>query len=238
MSRAIPRIRVRNTQPHDFAAIAQLSRLVYPNDQPWQPEQLASHLKIFPEGQFVAEDTSTGEIVGMAASLIVLWDDYEAADTYVDFTDNLMFTNHDPTGRTLYAAEVMVDPRRRRQGIGRKLYEARRKLVRDLGLLRIRAGARLRGYSKHASSMSAVEYVIRVIHGELVDPTLTFQLNAGFRVIGVVEDYLHRDPDSMGWAAIIEWINHRVARPADYALRDRRFRKRRRPPQATSDAPS
>jgi ribosomal protein S18 acetylase RimI-like enzyme len=231
MTRAKPRIRIRQTHPDDFPAIAQLSALVYPNDQPWLPEQLASHLKIFPQGQFVAEDLSTGEIVGMAASLIVQWDDYEKTGTYLDFTGNHMFTNHDPAGRTLYAAEVMVDPRRRRQGIGKKIYAARRALVRELGLLRIRAGARLRGYSAYAHQFAAEDYVIRVIRGEIVDPTLSFQIESGFRVIGVVEDYLHRDPDSMGWAAIIEWINHKVASRADYAHRNPRFRKPRRLPR-------
>lgn len=230
MTRAKPRIRVRQTEERDFEAIGALSRLIYPNDQPWLPEQLASHRRVFPEGQFVAEDLSTGEVVGMAASLIVLWDDYQSTDSYLEFTANHMFTNHHPGGRTLYAAEVMVDPRRRRQGIGRKIYAARRKLVRDLGLLRIRAGARLRGYSAYAHQFSAEQYILRVIRGDLVDPTLSFQIANGFRVIGVVENYLNRDPDSMGWAAIIEWINHRIASKADYAHRDPRFRKPRKSP--------
>ncbi|TVQ51972.1 MAG: N-acetyltransferase [Phycisphaerales bacterium] len=238
MTRAKPRIRVRHTEERDFGAIAELSRLVYPNDQPWLPEQLASHRRMFPEGQFVAEDLATGEVVGMAASLIVLWDDYEATDSYLDFTGNHMFTNHDPEGRTLYAAEVMVDPRRRRQGIGRKIYAARRKLVRDLGLLRIRAGARLRGYSAYAHQLSAEDYVIRVIRGDIVDPTLSFQISNGFRVIGVVENYLNRDPDSMGWAAVIEWLNHQVASKADYAHRDPRFRKPRKKAASTSSGHS
>lgn len=238
MNRAKPRIRVRNTQPYDFAAIGELSELIYPDDQPWLPEQLASHRRVFPQGQFVAEDLASGEIVGMAASLIVLWDDYERTDSYLEFTANHMFTNHDPTGRTLYAAEVMVDPRRRRQGIGRKLYAARRKLVQNLGLLRIRAGARLRGYSAYAGHFSAEEYVFRVIRGDIIDPTLTFQISNGFRVIGVVEDYLRRDPDSMGWAAIIEWINHKVASRADYAHRDPRFRRPRRPRRLEGKRPT
>jgi ribosomal protein S18 acetylase RimI-like enzyme len=223
-----PKIIVRQTRPEDFDAIAALSRRVYPDDEPWRPDQLQSHLNVFPEGQFVAIDQTTGEIVGMAASLIVLWDDYSVSDSYHDFTDNSMFTNHDPAGRTVYAAEVMVAPDRQGQGIGRKLYKARRDLVRKLGLLRIRAGARLRGYSAYADQLSPEEYVKAVIRGDIIDKTLTFQLRNGFRVIGVVSDYLARDPASMGHAAIIEWINHKVARRDDYAARDRRFARPRR----------
>lgn len=226
--RTTSKIFVRETRREDFAGITELSRRVYPHDDPWQADQLSSHLTVFPEGQFVAVDERTGEIVGMAASLIVKWDDYSVSDSYGDFTDNFMFTNHDPEGRTLYAAEVMVAPDRQGQGIGKKLYRARRELVRRLGLLRIRAGARLRGYSAFADQLTPEEYVKRVIRREIVDPTLTFQLRNGFRVIGVVSSYLDADPASMGHAAVIEWINHQVASRRDYAGRDRRFARPRR----------
>ena len=223
MSSLRPSVRVRQTEPRDFEAIHQLSRRVYPHDEPWLADQLASHLRVFPEGQFVAVDPATDAVLGMAASLIVRWDDYEVGASYRDFTDHFMFTNHDPSGRTLYAAEVMVDPDQRRRGIGRALYRARRDLVRRLKLHRIRAGARLRGYSAYAHLFTPEAYVQRVVGGEIIDPTLSFQLRNGFRVIGVVEDDLRRDPDSMGYAAIIESINHRVVSKRHYAGRDPRF---------------
>ena len=64
--------------------------------------------------------------------------------------------------------------------------------------------------------MSAEEYVKRVINGELKDPTLSFQLKEGFSVMAVVPDYLPHDKESLGYAAIIEWINPLVAKPEDY----------------------
>ncbi|MFW6051528.1 MAG: GNAT family N-acetyltransferase [Myxococcota bacterium] len=222
------RIVVRNTRPEDFAAIQALSSLVYPDEPPWTPAYLAMHREAFPEGQLVAVDEDTGgEVVGMAASLIVNWDDYDHLDSYVDMTEEGTFANHDPNGRTLYGAEVMVDPRRRRQGIGAKIYEARRELAQRLGLLRIRAGARLPGYRKHAGEMTAEEYVLRVVRGELDDPTLSFQLRQGFHVLAVVPGYQHADRQSRGYAALIEWLNPEVARPEDYARRDPKFLPRR-----------
>jgi ribosomal protein S18 acetylase RimI-like enzyme len=212
-------IYVRNTRPEDFPAIVELCRRVYPETLPWGEEQLASHLQVFPEGQLVAVERAPGSgggpgdapgeerLVGMAASLILSWDDYEIGDTWRDFTDHGMFTNHDPQGRTLYGAEVMVDPRTQGQGVGSKIYDARRELVQRLGLRRIRAGARLRGYRRYADRMSAREYVERVVAGEIRDATLTFQLNRGFRVLKVVSGYLKGDPASQGWAAVIEWLN-------------------------------
>ncbi|MDX1661890.1 MAG: GNAT family N-acetyltransferase [Gemmatimonadota bacterium] len=186
-----------------------MSLRVYP-DYPFSLLELASQLDVFPEGQRVAVEESTGAIAGMAASLIVDWDDYAIDDSWRDFTDHGYFTNHDPSGRTLYGAEVMVHPEHRRRGVGSALYAAREALVARLGLARIRAGARLSGYGRWAARMDAREYVERVVAGELADPTLSFQLSEGVRVIGVVEGYLTMDEASLGHAVVIEWV-----RPAD-----------------------
>jgi len=164
-----PPVDVRQTRPEDFAGITELSRAVYPDTPPWNATQLASHRAIFPEGQFVAVDRDAGRIVGMAATLIVLWDDYEMGDSWRDFTDHGMFTNHDPEhGHTLYGAEVMVAPDRQGSGIGSQIYEARGALVRRRKLWRIRAGARLRGYHHHADRLSPQQYVERVVAGERI----------------------------------------------------------------------
>jgi GNAT superfamily N-acetyltransferase len=201
------RFRVRNTERDDFRGIQELSRRVYPESPPWTDEQLASHLRLFPEGQFVAVNGS-GVVGGMAASLIILWDEYEFEDDWRDFTDHGMFTNHDPkNGKTLYGAEVMVDPDLQGSGIGSQLYGERRRLVERLGLLRIRAAARLRGYSRYAEQLTPREYVKQVVRGKIDDPTLSFQLHHGFQVLGVVGGYLRNDPESQGYAAVIEWRN-------------------------------
>jgi GNAT superfamily N-acetyltransferase len=210
-------IRIRQMKPADFAGVIALTEKVYPHSRPWSQEQLASHLRIFRQGQIVAEDKSTGEIVGMAASLIVFWEDYNMATSWRDFTAHGMFTNHDPAmGRTLYGAEVMVMPGRQGEGIGSRLYEARQKIAKKFGLLRIRAGARLRGYSRYASEMSAEEYVHMVEEGKIRDPTLSFQLQRGFRVLAVVRGYLREDPESLGYAAVIEWINPEAAQSPEH----------------------
>jgi GNAT superfamily N-acetyltransferase len=204
----------------------ELCKRVYPEAPPWRVEQLESHLRLFPEGQFVITETATGRIVGMAASLVVRWDDYDFHADWRAWTAAGMFTNHDPeNGRTLYGAEVMVDPAIQRRGLGKRLYRARRRLARELGLRRIRAGARLRGYHRHAAKVSPEEYVQSVVRGERRDATLSFQLREGFEVVAVVHSYLHNDPDSLGYAAIIEWLNPEVATEADGSGRDPRYRR-------------
>ncbi len=210
------RVIVRNTTPDDFAGIVALTEETYPGSPPWSASQLASHVDVFGEGQFVAIDTATDEVVGMAASLIVLWDDYEFTDTWRDFTDGGFFRNHDPDhGHTLYGAEVMVSPGRRGLGIGKAIYSARLELAERLGLWRIRAGARLRGYHRYAKRLTAREYTDRVVRGITSDPTLSFQLRQGFTVLGVVPNYLAHDPESLGWAAVIEWKNPAFSPPPD-----------------------
>lgn len=214
-------VRVRLTHPDDIPALVALSACEYGTGASWRPAQLRSHLEVFPEGQFVATMDDAGEerVVGMASSLVILWSDYDFRATWRDFTSGGYFTNHDPVhGRTLYGAEIIVDPARRGHGIGARLYEARRALVHRLGLLRIRAGSRLAGYHEAAGRMTAEQYVVEVVHERLHDPTLSFQLHHGFHVIGVVSGYLAHDPKSLGFAAIIEWLNEHVATPADHAL--------------------
>jgi len=221
----IGRLEIRNPTAADFPGMIELCERVYTEAAPWKEEQLASHLRVFPEGQFVAVESATGRIFGMASSLVVRWDDYEFSASWREWTDRGYFTNHDPEGRTLYGAEVMVDPRVQRRGLGKRLYRSRRRLVERLGLLRIRAGARLRGYHRRADRMTPEEYAQAVVRGELRDPTLSFQLREGFEVLAVVDSYLRNDPESLGHAAVIEWLNPAVARPEDSAGRDLRYRR-------------
>ncbi|MEA3244548.1 MAG: GNAT family N-acetyltransferase [Gemmatimonadota bacterium] len=215
---------VRNTTPEDFAGIVEMCRSVYTSSHPWTIEQLTSHHTVFPEGQFVAVDPADGTLLGMAASLIILWDDYEAQGTWRGFTDHGMFTNHDPEyGHTLYGAEVMARPTEQGRGVGTALYKARRELAERLKLLRIRAGARLRGYGTYAGELTPVDYVLKVVRGELFDPTLSFQLRRGFHVIDVVSGYLRHDEESLGYAATIQWLNPAVAKPEDYGTANPAF---------------
>lgn len=210
---------VRLTTPDDFDGIIALCLLVYPEIRPWGRDELQSHIDLFPQGQLTAIDPDNGEVVGMAASLIIDWDDYELEDNWRDFTDHGWFTNHDTeNGRTLYGAEVMVHPHRQRMGIGSAIYAARRELVERLNLRRIRAGARLRGYGNYADQMNVREYVKRVKRGEIHDPTLCFQMRHGFHVIGVVENYLVHDPESRGHAAVIEWVNQKAVAREEFEL--------------------
>jgi GNAT superfamily N-acetyltransferase len=219
---------VRATRPEDIPGIIDLSRRIYGPDSAWAPAQLESHLALFPEGQFVAvvgDDTGSDRVLGMAGSLILKWEKAHLDRPWREITAAGTFTTHNPVGQTLYGAEVMADPQRRGQGIGSALYRARDKLVERLGLKRIRAGARLRGYHRVAGVMKPESYVAEVVSGHRRDPTLSFQLRRGFEVIKVIGGYLQRDAESQGWAAVIDRLNPAVATDADREA-SRRWRRR------------
>ncbi len=196
---------IRNTEPADIDGIRGLQKRIYPTIAPWPREYFERQLHVFPGGQFVA--LLDGRIVGSASSLIVLWDDYGLDHNWREVTDEGTFSTHNPQGKTLYGAEVFVDPAVRRRGIGRSLYAARRRLCRDLNLRRVIAAGRLPGFHSYANNMSATTYAMKVIWGDIDDTVLRFQLREGFQFCGIVEGYIPEDVESCGNAALIVWLN-------------------------------
>ncbi len=224
MAAADPQLRIRNTQPRDFAGIGDLCRRVYPETSPWSAAQLASHLRVFPDGQFVALYGEEERVVGMSASLIIRWDHYDMFDSWDEFTANGMLSNHDADhGQTLYGVEAIVDPTLQGHGLGHQLVRAQKDLVQRRRLRRMRGGARLRDYHHHARQMTAPDYVIAVVHGRLLDHTLTFHLHEGFHVLAVVPHYLSDDSETLGYAALVEWLNADTVQPEHYAARPTRY---------------
>jgi phosphoenolpyruvate carboxylase len=213
----LSQFQIRNPLPVHFEQIQDLCKRVYPFTKPWSLAQLESHRSYFPDGQLIVVDKSTKKVVGIAFSLIINWNDYSPQDNWQDFTAGGFFHNHDPqNGKTLYGAEIMVDPEYRGRGIGKLLYAGRELIVEKYNLQRIRAGARLRGYSKYHEKMNPQQYVAQVVLKKIYDPTLSFQLNKGFKVIDAAPNYLFNDPESLGFAAVIEWLNPKTNAEADY----------------------
>jgi len=201
--------RIRMATRADIPKLIELNRASYPvlagDNIVWGESHIEAHLRIFPEGQLVAVVNS--KIVGAVSTLIVnMGRDPLRHHTWAGITDSGYFTNHDPTGDTLYGADVYVHPEARGLGVGHALYEARRELCRRLNKRRILAGGRLWNYEDHAANMTAEEYAQRVIRGELKDLVLSFQVREGFELRGVMSNYL-RDPKSRNHASLIEWLN-------------------------------
>jgi len=205
MSREDAHISVRQMTANDIPAVIALQSRTYSEDLCWSEAELNQHLAIFPEGQLVAVDEQ-GRVVGSASSLIIDWDDYAESAQWSAITGRGAFSTHNPLGKTLYGADMCVDPTVRRKGIGSLLYEARKQMVRERGLKRLLTGGRIPGYAQVAQQMTAADYVAEVVRGRKKDATLSFQLTNGLVVLDVVPEYLN-DPDSRGFATLLEWLN-------------------------------
>jgi GNAT superfamily N-acetyltransferase len=164
-----------------------------------------AHVRRFPEGQ-LAVVTHEGVVVACSTDFRTQLDLDHIEHRYIDAVDRNWLGNHDPEGEWLYGADIGVLPEYRRRGLARLLYAARHALVRRLGLRGHVAGGMLRGYGRLKNEIAVQEYVARVIAGELVDPTLTVQLRCGFRVHGIIQNYV-TDPTCDNKAALIVWDN-------------------------------
>jgi predicted amidohydrolase/GNAT superfamily N-acetyltransferase len=202
-------VHIRQVEHQDIPHLIEINKKAFPlmaeENVVWSERQLQNHLKLFPAGQLVA--IVDERIVGAAASLIVATgrDPYRT-HTYGGITDGGYFHNHDPLGDTLYGADVYVDPACQGLGIGAALYEARRRLCKELNLRRILAGGRISSYAKHAKEYSPEAYIQKVKDGEIRDQVLSFQLKQGFIVRGILRNYIV-DPMSHNLASLIEWLN-------------------------------
>lgn len=205
MSQERASITVRTMTEADIPEIVDLQARVFPELLRWTAGELKQHLAVFPEGQHVAVGAG-GRVVGSASSLIIDWDDYAESAKWSAITGYGSFSTHNPLGKTLYGADMCVDPSARRNGVGSLFYEARKKLVKERGLKRLLTGGRIPGYAEVAQEVTPQEYVAEVVRGRRKDPTLSFQLANGLIVLDVVPEYL-ADPDSRGYATLLEWLN-------------------------------
>jgi GNAT superfamily N-acetyltransferase len=200
---------LRAVTPADIPDLVSLNCAAYPDliqdEVVWTEPQLQSHLRVFPEGQLLAE--MDGRPVGAISTLILQRDiDPLAPHTWLGVTDNGYFLRHDGGGDTLYLADIYVHPDCWGRGVGRTLYGALREMCRRLALRRIVAGGRLWSYGEVAHLMTPERYVALVQQGDVVDQVLVSQLRAGFSVRGILPGYLH-DWRSRHFATLLEWQN-------------------------------
>lgn len=200
-------VRIVTIQPEHFAALEELQRICYPTlgeQELMRAEHFAAQHRVFAEGQFVA--LAGEQVVGQGSGFWIDFDFDHPQHSFKEICAGFFFTNHDPNGAWYYGADISVHPQFRRQGIGRLLYQARQELVQRANRRGIVAGGLIPGYARHKGRMTVADYVERVASGALTDSTLTFQLRNGFRVCGLLENYLE-DSASDNWSTLIVWEN-------------------------------
>lgn len=200
-------ITITTLQPEYFAPLEALQCACYPTlaeHELMRVEHFASQYQVFAEGQIVA--LADGRVIGQGSGFFLDFDFDHPQHSFKEICAYFYFTNHIPDGAYYYGADISVHPDYRRQGIGQKIYQARQNLVKRYHKRGILGGGLIPGYAQYKQALTVQEYVDRVVAGELYDTTLSFQLKQGFRVRGLLEDYIE-DSASDNWSTLIEWVN-------------------------------
>lgn len=204
---ALTDVRIVNLEASMAEALEEIELTCFPMANPADlltADDIRAYAETFPEGYFVA--LVDDRPVGMGAGIYLDFDFEHPQHTIAEITGEHQCGNHDPNGAWYYGTDISVLPEYRGRGIGRMLYDRRKRLVIHDDKKGIIAGGALPGYFEHKAEMPVDEYVKRVVAGEMNDPTLTFQLSNGFEVRGLLENYMEDEADD-GWATLIVWEN-------------------------------
>lgn len=193
---------IMNTLPEHATALEELQRMVFPTLAPsslMRREHYLNHIRIFPEGQFVA--LFNGHVIGMTTSIR-----YHLPDgkfhTFNEVLDGGFLNTHEPDGEWLYGMDIGTHPDFRGKGIATYLYDARQEMVRRLGLRGQYTFGMLSGYGAVHEQMSAEAYYRQVIEGKIKDPTVSRQMKNRFKPHGLVAGYVD-DPVCCGYCAFL-----------------------------------
>jgi len=199
-------LKLRHLEEEDYPQLAELMEIVYPDiGGAWPENSIRKLLSEFPEGQIAIEDHGT--LVAAALTIRCDYDRFSRQHTYEDLIGRREQIRHDRTGDALYGMDLFVHPEYRDLRLGRRLYDARKDLCRDLNLRAILAGGRITNFHRHADEYSPSEYITAVDHKELHDPILSFQLANDFEVKRLLRGYMPEDEKSAGYATLLEWNN-------------------------------
>lgn len=168
------------------------------------PQNIRQQIERFPEGQFIALDGD--RIIGMAVTMRTHYSPDQRPHKWIEAIGDTNMSAHQPNGNWLYGVEFAVLPEYRGQGVGTRMYDVRFNLVKRLNLRGFYAGGMLMGYHRHRHEMTPGDYARRVIAREMNDPTVTMQMNRGFRPVAVIENYLPEE-EAGNCAVQLLWEN-------------------------------
>ncbi|ALM51549.1 bifunctional GNAT family N-acetyltransferase/carbon-nitrogen hydrolase family protein [Halomonas huangheensis] len=212
-------LNLRNLTTDDYPQLKPLMDRVYHDiGGAWPKLTIDRLINEFPDGQIVIEDD--GKLIGVALTAQVDYEQFSNPHRYDDLIGQRETIQNASDGDSMYGIDVLIDPEYRGYRLGRRLYEARKEVCRQLNLKAILAGGRIPEYHLVADEMSPTEYIDKVARKELHDPILSFQLANDFQVKRLLRKYLPEDEKSQGYATLLEW-NNILYEPAELMLESR-----------------
>jgi GNAT superfamily N-acetyltransferase len=204
----------------------------YDHPEIMQAYKYESHLRVFPDGQFMALEAFEDKVVGACVSQII---DHDLAQpvthAWAKATNYGTISTHNPQGEWLYGVDNVVLASYRGQGIGGKLMRARYNVARRFNLRGMIAGSMPIDYYKAAAEGVDIHtYVEEVVAGLRWDSNLSKQLKTGCQVLNVIPNYLSDSEDTLNYGVAIVWHNPDYRSPKSLP-------KRPRPAKRTSIQP-
>ncbi len=214
-------LRIEQLHPRHAAQCEALELSVFATIDPvdlYDEREVHDLAVAFPEGNFVVIDGSADDrVIGMGLGILLDFDFANPHHSLREIEGEGGLGNHDTDHPWYYGTDISVYPEYRGRGVGAALYDQRKRYVREHGKAGIVAGGVLPGYAEHLHSMSAQDYIDKVVAGELYDPTLTFQLENGFWAGAALPDYLD-DPTVGNWSVLIVWDNPDLPEPLSFRV--------------------
>lgn len=184
----------------DMAALQKVVFTTLSDEELISESDYISYLNLFKEGQLVVLDGD--KVIG--ASTTFRYNYHPGYHTFLEITDHMSLSNHDPNGEWIYGVDVSIEPSYQRQGIGGAIYQIRQQIAEQLGCKGQLTVGMTNGYFLYKDEMSIEEYCKKLEVGELKDPTVSAQMKIGFRWIEPFYNYLN-DPKSGNAGISIYW---------------------------------
>lgn len=198
-------LKIKQIKKKDYPQLKKLMDKVYHDiGGAWSKNTINKLVDDFPEGQIALFDYD--ELIGIVLTLRVDYDKFSNPHTYDDLVGRSEIIEDNPEGDAIYGLDALIDPEYRGYRLGRRLYDARKELCRQMNFRAILAGGRIPNYHNH-KELTPAEYIDAVESQEIYDPALSFQLANGFIVKRVLHQYLPEDKKSQGFATLLEWSN-------------------------------
>ena len=205
---------ITNTRPEHAQSVYDVVRLAYgtPLDKPCpmciNADDVREQIERFSEGQFVAvtHENDAEIVIGIAATMRTSRPPTAPPLKWIPAIGSKGIAAHEPDGEWLYGVEHCVRPSHQRRGISTTLYKSRFEFVKKLNLRGWYAGGMILGYARYRDQMSEETYAEKVMCGELVDSTVTMQMNRGFDARAYIKDYIEEEEHNNSGILIV-WEN-------------------------------